>query len=138
MSALPLNSSGWLLAGDLATLHDLPALAAAAAVGQTHSLTLVIIDNHGGAIFDVAQQDGYAELIRQGVDWNPATVMRGFDIETVTADSQDELHDALTRLSARTTNGFSALIVNVPPAPHHSLVLCTPCAPDWVRERQAA
>jgi 2-succinyl-5-enolpyruvyl-6-hydroxy-3-cyclohexene-1-carboxylate synthase len=58
------GGGGLLLIGDLATLHDLPALAAA---HRLRACAVVVLNNDGGGIFDylaVAQVPGYERLVR--------------------------------------------------------------------------
>ena len=84
--------NGLLLIGDLAALHDLPALAAGRAPGPAGAI--VVINNDGGGIFDflsVAQLPAYRQLVRtpHGMDFSHIAGQFGLVYHVV--DSPEEL-----------------------------------------------
>jgi 2-succinyl-5-enolpyruvyl-6-hydroxy-3-cyclohexene-1-carboxylate synthase len=84
--------NGLLLIGDLAALHDLPALAAGRAPGPAGAI--VVINNDGGGIFDflsVAQLPAYPQLVRtpHGMDFSHIAGQFGLVYHVV--DSPEEL-----------------------------------------------
>lgn len=97
---------GVLLIGDLAFLHDLPALAAAGLA--TAGGAIVLLDNGGGGIFDylpVAQVAGYDRFVRTshaldfagaatlfGLAYHPCTTLAELDAALVTAANGDGIH----------------------------------------------
>jgi 2-succinyl-5-enolpyruvyl-6-hydroxy-3-cyclohexene-1-carboxylate synthase len=77
---------GMLLCGDLAFLHDLPALATARMEGLRGAI--VVLNNDGGGIFDylpVAQVDGYRPWVRtpHGADLAAAAAQAGLSYRAV-------------------------------------------------------
>ena len=105
-----------LFTGDLALLHDLGALFAAARAGL--HLTAVCIDNDGGGIFSmlpIAQRDDvdFETLFRtpHGLD------LRGFDglggVRVNRVESRAELDSELGRATAATEPGVDLLLVPV-------------------------
>lgn len=117
----PNAGHGWLLTGDLAALHDLPALAAAAA--GPGSGTIIVVDNHGGGIFDgfpVANHHAYQQLVRQPQGWNPATVASGFGYASWTVTDVASLEQALN--AARDHHGMGLIHIELgPTSPHPAL-----------------
>ncbi len=94
---------GVLLIGDLAFLHDLPALASAALA--TAGGAIVILDNGGGSIFDylpVAQVPGFATWVRtsHSLDFTAAGSLFGLPCHNCQDLSQ--LHAALRSAAATT------------------------------------
>jgi 2-succinyl-5-enolpyruvyl-6-hydroxy-3-cyclohexene-1-carboxylate synthase len=92
---LHVGGSGLLLCGDLAFLHDLPALAAARAARDDAAWSvngaIVVLDNGGGGIFDflpVAQVPGYERWVRtpQGHDLASAAAQFGLAHARVSDD----------------------------------------------------
>jgi 2-succinyl-5-enolpyruvyl-6-hydroxy-3-cyclohexene-1-carboxylate synthase len=80
------GGGGLLLLGDLAALHDLPALTAA---HRLHGCAIVVLNNNGGGIFDhlaVAQVAGYEPLIRtpHGLTFAHAAAQFGLDYQLAT------------------------------------------------------
>jgi 2-succinyl-5-enolpyruvyl-6-hydroxy-3-cyclohexene-1-carboxylate synthase len=95
------GGNGLLLIGDLAVLHDLPALAALA--HSTLSGALVVINNDGGGIFDflsVAQLPAYRRLVRMphGLDFTHVAAQFGLSYQAVA--SAAELIASLDRAAA--------------------------------------
>ncbi|HYE07502.1 MAG TPA: 2-succinyl-5-enolpyruvyl-6-hydroxy-3-cyclohexene-1-carboxylic-acid synthase [Planctomycetota bacterium] len=92
---------GLLLCGDLALLHDLPALAALAArppSPRAHDLTIVVINNDGGGIFDflpVAQAADYQRLVRTPHGLRFEHAARQFNLAYHAVRSREELMEAL-------------------------------------------
>lgn len=81
------GADGLLLCGDLAFLHDLPALAA---VGGLRRSALVVLNNDGGGIFDflaVARVAGYRPWVRtpHGMDFAYAAAQFGLGYQRVAA-----------------------------------------------------
>jgi 2-succinyl-5-enolpyruvyl-6-hydroxy-3-cyclohexene-1-carboxylate synthase len=92
---------GVLVIGDLAFLHDLPALASAALA--TAGGAIVVIDNGGGGIFDylpVAQVPGYATWVRtsHSLDFTAAGTLFGLPCHNCQELAQ--LQAALTSAAA--------------------------------------
>jgi 2-succinyl-5-enolpyruvyl-6-hydroxy-3-cyclohexene-1-carboxylate synthase len=90
------GGSGMLLVGDQAMLHDLPALTAARDARLRG--TIVVVNNGGGAIFDLmacSRFAGYYETMRNpaGIGFAELAVSFGLDARRVA--SQDELAAAL-------------------------------------------
>jgi 2-succinyl-5-enolpyruvyl-6-hydroxy-3-cyclohexene-1-carboxylate synthase len=78
--------NGLLLIGDLALLHDLPALAAARPSGSRGAI--VVLNNDGGGIFDflsVVHLPAYRQLVRtpHGMDFAHAATQFGLDYHLV-------------------------------------------------------
>jgi 2-succinyl-5-enolpyruvyl-6-hydroxy-3-cyclohexene-1-carboxylate synthase len=85
--AMAQDGRGLLLIGDLATLHDLPALAAAGAAPRSPA-TIVVLENGGGGIFDflpVAQVADWERWVRtpQSVDLVAAAAAFGLQARRV-------------------------------------------------------
>src|SRR4051794_35394660 len=82
-AALAAGGRGWLLTGELALLHDLGGLLAAQRAGA--ALTIVCLDNGGGAIFDflpvaeAADREAYERHITtpSGVDFEHVAALAG-------------------------------------------------------------
>ena len=92
---------GILLVGDLAFLHDLPALASAHLA--TCGGAIVVLDNGGGGIFDylpVAQVPGYQTWVRTGhsLDFTAAGTL--FGVPCHTCSDLAQLNAALTSAAA--------------------------------------
>ena len=89
------------LIGDLAFLHDASGLVTAATSGV--GLTLVVVDNGGGGIFEFLPQssalprDRFEALFGTPQDVDVASVARGFGLPTVQVATCDELIAALGR-----------------------------------------
>jgi 2-succinyl-5-enolpyruvyl-6-hydroxy-3-cyclohexene-1-carboxylate synthase len=118
---LHFGGSGLLLCGDLAFLHDLPALAAVRASGadpaQSVSGAIVVLNNDGGGIFDflpVTGVAGYERWVRtpQGVDLRSAAEQFGLTY-TRCAD-EPSLRAALDRAAG---GGRMSLIECAVPGP---------------------
>lgn len=91
------DQPGLLLTGDLALLHDLPALAAARRP-HLHG-TIVVLDNQGGGIFDllpIHQIDRFKELVRTPPSWSPEAIVAGFGLATRRCHDAASLSTALT------------------------------------------
>jgi 2-succinyl-5-enolpyruvyl-6-hydroxy-3-cyclohexene-1-carboxylate synthase len=102
------QGNGLLLCGDLALLHDLPALCAARPAGSRGAI--VVLNNDGGGIFDflsVVHLPAYRQLVRtpHGMDFSHAAAQFGLDYHAVA--SRAELGAALDRAA---TGGGLALI----------------------------
>lgn len=92
---LATGGGGALLTGDLAALHDLPALLAGA---HAQDCAIVVLNNDGGGIFDylaVARVPGYERLVRtpHGLDFAHAASQFGLGYRRVA--SRAELREAL-------------------------------------------
>ena len=90
------TGNGLLLCGDLALLHDLPALAAARAAGARGAI--VVLNNDGGGIFDflsTVHLPAYRQLVRtpHGLDFAHAAAQFGLAYHQV--DSRAALAAAL-------------------------------------------
>ncbi len=94
---LHLGGSGLLLCGDLAFLHDLPALAAvrSSRSDPTQSVggAIVVLNNDGGGIFDflpVARVPGYERWVRtpHGTDLRAAAEQFGLAYSLVSSDAE--------------------------------------------------
>ena len=89
------------LIGDLAFLHDASGLVTAATSGV--GLTLVVVDNGGGGIFEFLPQssalprDRFEALFGTPQDVDVASVARRFGLPTVQVATCDELIAALVR-----------------------------------------
>jgi 2-succinyl-5-enolpyruvyl-6-hydroxy-3-cyclohexene-1-carboxylate synthase len=95
------RGNGLLLTGDLALLHDLPALCAARPAGSRGAI--VVLNNDGGGIFDflsVVHLPAYRQLVRtpHGMDFAHAAAQFGLDYHAV--GSRGELTAALDRAAA--------------------------------------
>ena len=94
-----------LLLGDVALAHDVGGLLAAGRLGL--KLTIVLLDNGGGGIFDflpiAGQRDAFEEHVATptGLDFSRAAALYGADHRRVDADLDRALDDALA--SERTT-----------------------------------
>ena len=83
----------YALAGDLSTLHDLTAIAAAARLGA--DLTIVVVNNDGGGIFHYLPQIDHPEVFERhfgtphGLAFAP--VARALGAEAATVDDADDL-----------------------------------------------
>jgi len=83
-----------LVCGDLAFLHDLPSLAG----GDGAAVTIVVIDNRGGGIFDllpVAGLDGYERLVRMPQEVEPVACAHAFGWDHVRCEDAASLDAAL-------------------------------------------
>ena len=94
--AVALNATGLLVLGDLAFLHDLPALANL----QRHRrpACICIINNAGGAIFDLlplARLPGYREAIRNPYQCDIGHLAAAFGLRFEQAQSRETLRAAL-------------------------------------------
>jgi len=108
-------AAGLLVLGDLALLHDLPALAAA----QAHAgcACICVIHNGGGAIFDflpLAQRADYAVAIRNSHAVDFCAIAAGFGLPHARATDHASLDAALA--AARRHPGVSLVEVRVDPA----------------------
>jgi 2-succinyl-5-enolpyruvyl-6-hydroxy-3-cyclohexene-1-carboxylate synthase len=121
----PAGGNGLLLIGDLAFLHDLPALAAAERTGARGAI--VVLNNDGGGIFDflaVARMPGYRELVRtpHGLDFAHAAAQFGLAYAHAASDAQ--LRVALDAAAAG--DGLTVIECRVPEgdtvARHRALV----------------
>ena len=99
------RGTGLLLIGDLACLHDLPALTAAGRLGARGAI--VVLNNDGGGIFDfltVAQMPQYRDLIRTPHGLGFAGIASQFGLRYSAVDSDTGLRAALD--AAATTDGL--------------------------------
>ena len=108
------------LLGDLALLHDLGALYGAARAGL--QITVVCVDNDGGAIFSMLP------IATRADDIDLDTLFRtphGLDLHTLggtggvraaEVHSADELAEAVARAAAARTAGVDLLVARVDPA----------------------
>lgn len=108
------RDTGLLVLGDLAFLHDLPALATA----QRHrtSACICVINNAGGAIFDflpIASHADYQASIRNPYQVDICTVAAAFGLAHARAGNRLDLSAALD--AARRHPGVSIIEVVVPP-----------------------
>ncbi|MBA3938457.1 MAG: 2-succinyl-5-enolpyruvyl-6-hydroxy-3-cyclohexene-1-carboxylate synthase, partial [Planctomycetes bacterium] len=113
LAAAP-DSNGLLLCGDLAFLHDLPALAAAGSLRGRGAI--VVLNNDGGGIFDflaVARMPAYRELVRtpHGRDLTAAAAQFGLAYRQVA--TRQALAEALT--AAATGPGLTLIECTVTP-----------------------
>ena len=100
---------GVLLIGDLAFLHDLPALASAALA--TAGGAIVVLDNGGGGIFDylpVAQVPGFATWVRTSHNLDFTAAGSLFGLPCHNCQDLPQLHAALS--SAATTARLHLII----------------------------
>jgi 2-succinyl-5-enolpyruvyl-6-hydroxy-3-cyclohexene-1-carboxylate synthase len=109
-----LNQSGLLVLGDLAFLHDLPALANA----QRHvrPACICLINNAGGAIFDflpLASQPDYLAAIRNPHCFNAGAVATAFGLRHTRCESREALRAALDASACH--DGVMIVEVVVPP-----------------------
>ena len=114
---------GLLLCGDLAMLHDLPALAAAEDVGARGAI--VVLNNGGGGIFDflpVSQVPGYEQWVRAS---------HGLDFRAVA----DQFSLVYGRVAARAS--LQAALDAAAEAPGLTLIECTLTAGDTVARHRA-
>ena len=89
------DGPGLLLCGDLAFLHDLPSLAL---IDERDRGAIVVINNQGGAIFDllpVAQLSGYERLVRASGQQDFAAIAQQFGLSYHACRSLEDLGDAL-------------------------------------------
>lgn len=90
-----------LLIGDLAFLHDANGLLALA--GRTVDLTIVVVDNAGGAIFSFLPQraqlpvERFEQLFGTPTGTDPAAVARAHGLEVVEAATLDDVRAAVAR-----------------------------------------
>jgi 2-succinyl-5-enolpyruvyl-6-hydroxy-3-cyclohexene-1-carboxylate synthase len=110
-AAVPVGLDGHnlLLIGDLAALHDLPALAFARNGGVAG--TIVVLNNHGGAIFDylpVAQVPEYDRWVRahHESDFAGTALQFGLDYHRVTS-----LVELRTALDAAANDGYGITLI---------------------------
>lgn len=107
------GGAGLLVLGDLALLHDLPALASA----QRHSgcACICVINNAGGAIFDflpVAQHSDYEAAVRNPHSIDFGHIASAFGLRYVRATTRASLAAALD--AARAHNGVTIVEAMVP------------------------
>jgi 2-succinyl-5-enolpyruvyl-6-hydroxy-3-cyclohexene-1-carboxylate synthase len=112
--AVALDARGLLVLGDLAFLHDLPALANL----QRHRrpACICVINNAGGAIFDflpLARLPDYRESIRNPYQCDIAHLAAAFGLRFERARSRDALRAALD--GARSHEGVTIVEAQVPP-----------------------
>ncbi|MGG1948396.1 2-succinyl-5-enolpyruvyl-6-hydroxy-3-cyclohexene-1-carboxylic-acid synthase [Trinickia sp. NRRL B-1857] len=96
--AVALDAAGLLVLGDLAFLHDLPALANL----QRHAkpACVCVINNSGGAIFDflpLASRPAYRVAIRNPYQCDIGLVAAAFGLAFERAQSREAVRDALDR-----------------------------------------
>jgi len=103
---LALGGGGVLLIGDLAFLHDLPALAVALDAGTPQRAracqrgAIVILNNGGGGIFDflnVAQVPGWQTYVRTPQPYDLAGIAQAFGCPFVRVNDGPSLSAALER-----------------------------------------
>ncbi|HTH73840.1 MAG TPA: 2-succinyl-5-enolpyruvyl-6-hydroxy-3-cyclohexene-1-carboxylic-acid synthase [Trinickia sp.] len=112
--AVALDASGLLVLGDLAFLHDLPALANL----QRHrrAACICVINNAGGAIFDflpLARRPEYKEAIRNPYECDISLVAAAFGLRFAQAQSRASLRAALD--GAARYDGVTIVEALVPP-----------------------
>ncbi|MDA3963473.1 MAG: 2-succinyl-5-enolpyruvyl-6-hydroxy-3-cyclohexene-1-carboxylic-acid synthase [Planctomycetota bacterium] len=108
------NGPGLLLTGDLAFLHDLPALTA---IDRSHMRgAICVIDNGGGAIFDLlhlGEHPNYQQLVRTPRPVRCDHFAAAFDCHHRRCDTHAELQAALTE--AQSWDGLGLIHIPVPP-----------------------
>lgn len=114
-----------LLIGDLACLHDLPALAAAGQ-GPARGGAIVLLDNGGGGIFDflpVSQVPGWERWVRTPQSVDLAAAAGACGLEATTVADRAALGTALER--ARQAERLQLIRAQVPGscAPRHRALL---------------
>jgi len=105
--------------GDLALLHDVGGLLAGQRAGV--HLTVVCIDNDGGAIFSMLPIHQQAEAVdyetlfrtRHGVDLAELDGLAGVRVHTV--DAGDDLAELVAECVQRTTPGVDVVLVTIEP-----------------------
>ncbi|RDU96743.1 2-succinyl-5-enolpyruvyl-6-hydroxy-3-cyclohexene-1-carboxylic-acid synthase [Trinickia dinghuensis] len=108
------GDAGLLLVGDLAFLHDLPALALAQRLAT--SACLCVINNGGGAIFDflpLSRRPHYDVAVRNPHAFDAEHIAAGFGLPYALADNIESLRAALDAACAHP--GASVVEVRVPP-----------------------
>jgi 2-succinyl-5-enolpyruvyl-6-hydroxy-3-cyclohexene-1-carboxylate synthase len=134
LAATP-DANGLLLCGDLAFLHDLPALAAAG--GLRGRGAIVVLNNDGGGIFDflaVARMPAYRELVRtpHGRDLAGAAALFGLPYRQVAA------RQALAEALAAAASGPGLTLIECTVAPgaavgrHRALLAAMATAADRI------
>ncbi|GDY12924.1 2-succinyl-5-enolpyruvyl-6-hydroxy-3-cyclohexene-1-carboxylate synthase [Planctomycetota bacterium] len=101
---IDLSGPTWLLTGDLALLHDLPALAALASLRKPGAI--IVLNNDGGGLFDflpVAQHTGYQHWVRTSHGLTFAGIANQFGLRYRRCTSRAELDAALTESAAEPT-----------------------------------
>ncbi|HEY3902102.1 MAG TPA: 2-succinyl-5-enolpyruvyl-6-hydroxy-3-cyclohexene-1-carboxylic-acid synthase [Chthoniobacter sp.] len=107
------GARGLLLVGDLTFLHDLPALEAVKHVGLNG--TICLMDNSGGALFDLLGCESipdYERFMRnpQSVDFS--AISRAFGINTYECGDRTELAAALKQCA--TSSGLQLIHLRIP------------------------
>ena len=104
---------GLLMIGDQAMLHDLPALAAAQ--NPTLNACICIINNGGGALFDLlnCELPGFSEALRNPPHVDFTQVAAAFGLKFIQVGSEAELRQALS--AAECASGVTIIDVQVPP-----------------------
>jgi 2-succinyl-5-enolpyruvyl-6-hydroxy-3-cyclohexene-1-carboxylate synthase len=95
------QGNGLLLTGDLALLHDVPALAALKALGRAGAL--VVLNNDGGGIFDflsVAHMPAYERLVRTPHGMDFAHIASQFGLAYREVASRADLSSSLDAAAA--------------------------------------
>ncbi len=111
--AMAMDGRGLLLIGDLAALHDLPALAAAASAPRAPG-TIVVLDNGGGGIFDflpVSQVPGWERWIRTPQSADLVAAAQAFGLAARRVDDRDGLVEALDAAASSPTPSLIACAV---------------------------
>ena len=104
---IDLSGPTWLLTGDLALLHDLPAVAALTSLRRSGAI--IVLNNDGGGLFDflpVAQHAGYQHWVRTSHGLTFAGIASQFGLRYRCCASRAELDAALTE-SATEPTGWS-------------------------------
>ncbi|NRA38642.1 MAG: hypothetical protein HRU15_10910, partial [Planctomycetes bacterium] len=107
------NSGGALLCGDLAFLHDVPALSS---IAQIHKpAAILVMNNHGGRIFDllpVSEVEDYHKVITAEQQYSIAAAANMFQLDYHCANSSETLHAAIE--TSQANNGCSIIEIQVP------------------------
>ncbi len=111
-ACLATGKTSALLCGDIAFLHDLPALSAAKYM--QHPACIIIMNNHGGRIFDLlpaAQCAGFEALMTTEQDADFQAIAAGFNIPFSRCADANEFEAALSTQAQQT--GLSIIEVLV-------------------------
>ena len=119
LASPPLSGDAWPSVGDLAFLHDLNALALARQI----PLTLLLLDNGGGGIFDHLAQASLPEF-EQGwltpTPYDAEAIARAFGLSFIRAEGVGAALDATLASFSRK----GAAVVHVPIERDFSLERC--------------
>lgn len=107
------QQSGLLLIGDLAFIHDLPALACR--TRESVNGCICVMNNSGGAIFDflaASQLPGYQDTVRNTAEIDIEAAAACFRLPYGLAENEEQLRTALQR--AANEGGLHLIEVRVP------------------------